>query len=422
MTKARINDTSEAPPDGAASGQGERKAGFGQLALLLAGICMPVLGVTIIAPVMPQMGAHFAGTPGSDVLVPLVLTVPALMIALAAPFAGFFADKIHRKRILLIGMTAYALAGTAPLYLDSLVSIFGSRVLLGAAEGMIQTCCLTLIGDYWSGKQRAKYLAMNTLVAGLAGTLFIALGGLIGASGWQAPFWLYGLPLLLVVTMAKLLWEPPRSSAQVAGARLERLPRHLIVPCLVTLFGGVVFYALIVELPFVLNGIGLESTAAVGGIAAIMALANAIGCGLFTKLSGMSARVLVPLEFGGTAIGLGIVFAAASVPVATVGAVITGFSTGLLLPTLLVWAVNRLTFAQRGRGNGWWLTALFIGEFLSALIISGLGAVAGGLQPALAVLAVLTIGVGGIVLLVQRRVAEPLAPPTTEPLASPASA
>jgi MFS family permease len=372
---------------------------------------MPVLGATVISPVLPQMGAHFVSAPGNGILVPLVLAIPALLIGLTSPFAGFVVDKVGRKRLLLIGMVAYTLVGTAPLYLDSLVAIAGSRVLLGVCEGMIQTCCLTLIGDYWSGKRQAKYLSLTTLVAALAGTLFIAIGGLLGVSGWRTPFWLYLAPLLLVAPMAKLLWQPSSSPAQVAEARLAPLPRHLIVPCLVTLFGGVVFFALIVELPFVLNGIGLRSTAAVGGVSASMALANAVGCGVFTRLSGLSARVLVPLEFGGAAVGLGIVFAAGSVPAAAIGAVITGFSTGLLLPTLLVWAVNRLTFEQRGRGNGWWVFALFVGQFLSALVISVLGAMVGGLKPALAVLAVLAVVVGGIVLLLQHRVAEPLATP-----------
>ena len=72
-----------------------------------------------------------------------------------------------------------------------------------------------------------------------------------------------------------------------------------IVPCLVTLFGGLVFCALIVELPFVLDGIGLNSTAAVGEISAAMSLMTAIGAGLSGKFSGLSARVLVLLEFGG---------------------------------------------------------------------------------------------------------------------------
>jgi MFS family permease len=384
---------------------------------------MPALGATLIAPVPPQMGRHFSGTPGSDVLVPMVLALPALFLALTSPFAGLFADKVDRKRLLLVGMVAYAVVGTAPLYLDSLVAIAGSRVILGACEGMIVTCCMTLIGDYWSGARRAKYLGLATLVAALSATLFIALGGLLGVSGWRAPFWLYLAPLLFVVPMARLLWQPARPPAQPTRTHLEPLPRHLIVPCLVALFGGIVFYVLIVELPFVLDEIGLESTAAVGGVSAAMSLATAVGAGLFARLSGLPARVLVPLEFGGAAVGLGIVFAATTVPVAAVGAVITGFSTGLLLPTLLVWAVNRLTFAQRGRGTGWWHFALFSGQFVTPLVIAGLGAVAGGLRPALAVFAVLTAGAAGIVLLVQRRETEPLATTAaTEPPANPASA
>jgi hypothetical protein len=88
-----------------------------------------------------------------------------------------------------------------------------------------------------------------------------------------------------------------------------------------------------------------------------------------------------------------------------------------------VWAVNRLTFAQRGRGTGWWHFALFSGQFVTPLVIAGLGAVAGGLRPALAVFAVLTAGAAGIVLLVQRRETEPLATTAaTEPPANPASA
>jgi MFS family permease len=421
VTHAR--NESDTQEDQAVSEQGERKAGLGQLVLLLAALCMPVLGATVIAPVLPQMGRHFSGTPGSDVLVPMLLTLPTLFLALTGPFAGFFADKIDRKRILLAGMVAYAVVGTAPLYLDSLVAIAGSRVLLGVCEGVIQTCCLTLIGDYWSGKRRARYLGLSTFVAGLAGAVFIVVGGLMGISGWRAPFWLYVAPLLFIVPMAKLLWQPARSSAGATGARLEPLPRRLIVPCLVTLCGGAVFYALLVELPFVLDGIGLTSAAAIGSISAAMALANAIGCAAFAPLSGLSAKVLVPLEFGGTAIGLGIVFAAGSVPVAAVGAMVTGFSTGLLLPTLLVWTVNQLTFAQRGRGNGWWVLMFSSGGFLSPIVIAGLGAMVGGLQPALGVLAVLAAGVGGIVLLVQRRESEPLATSAaTELPANPTSA
>ncbi|MEU5041725.1 MFS transporter [Streptomyces griseorubiginosus] len=406
MANAQISDV---PDDDTATGEATLRAGLGQLTLLLAGICMPVLAVTLISPVVPQMRRHFVGIPGADVLAPMVLVAPALFLALASPFAGFLADRIDRKRFLLIAMAVYAVLGTAPLYLDSLYAIVATRVLLGVCEAVVQTCCTTLIGDYWTGRRRAKYLGLSTLVASLAAAALLAVGGLLGNLGWRAPFWLYLSSLLLVLPMARLLWQPGRTR-QDRRAPLEPLPRRLILlPCLITLFGGMLFYALTIELPFVLDDIGLKASGAVGGVMAVMALSTALGAGLFARLSGRSAKVLLPAEFAGTAVGLVTVFATSSTPVVTAGAVITGFSTGLLLPTLLVRTVGRLTYAQRGRGTGWWSSALTFGQFSCPLAVAGLSAMTGGLQPALAVLGAVSAAVAVALAVTLRRDTAPLA-------------
>jgi MFS family permease len=387
-----------------------RIPGLAQLIVLLAASCLSVLGAVLIAPVLPQMAAEFAGIPGADVLVPIVLTVPSLIIGLTAPFTGFIVDKIDRKLVLMIAMVAYAVIGTAPLYLSSLGVIVGSRVLLGLCEAAIMTCCTTLIGDYWTGTKRARYLGLQTLVAAISATVFLSVGGLLGASGWRTPFWMYAIAALLVIPMAKLLWQPARHPAgEALHKHLEPLPwRQLLAPCVVTLFGGVVFYALLVQLSFALTGVGVTSTATIGGITAIMSLATAIGAGLFGQLSGRSARTLLPIEFGISAVGLIIVFAAGSVPLITIGAVLTGFGTGLLLPTLLTWAVNRLHFDQRGRGTGLWTGTLFIGQFLSPVLLGIVGASVGGLQPALGVLGVAAALVAVVTAPTLRRANQPL--------------
>lgn len=388
----------------------QREAGRPQLILLLAASCLSVLGAVLIAPVLPQLAAEFATVPGVELLVPIVLTVPSLVIGLTAPFAGFLADKIDRKRVLLVALVAYAVVGTAPLYLPSLGAIIGSRVLLGVCEAAIMTSCTTLIGDYWSGPRRAKYLGLQTLLAALAATVFLAIGGLLGGMGWRTPFWLYVVALVLVVPMARLIWQPAGHPPGEARHRpLAPVPwRQLLAPCLVTLFGGVVFYALIVQLSFVLTGVGVTSTATIGGIAAIMSLATAAGSLAFARLSRRTPRTLLPIEFGISGLGLLVVFATTSVPVITIGAALTGFGTGLLLPTLLTWAVNRLQFAQRGRGTGLWTGTLFIGQFLSPVILTAIGAGVGGLQPALAVLGVAAAVMAVVTVLVVRRNNEPL--------------
>jgi MFS family permease len=112
---------------------------------------------------------------------------------------------------------------------------------------------------------------------------------------------------------------------------------------------------------------------------------------------------LLPIEFGLSALGLILVFSTTALPVITIGAVLTGFGTGLLLPTLLTWAVNRLRFEQRGRGTGLWTGTLFIGQFLSPILLAVIGASVGGLQPALGVLGVVTAVAALATLLLVRR-------------------
>ena len=385
-----------------------RQAGPVQLTLLLAASCLSVLGAVLIAPVLPQIEDHFAGTAGVEVLVPIVLTVPALVIGLTAPFAGVIVDAVDRKRLLIAALLVYAVAGTAPLYLPSLGAIIASRVVVGLCEAAIMTCATTLIADYWTGARRSRYLGLQTLVATLSATAFLALGGALGAAGWRTPFWLYAVAILLAVPMARLVWQPDRP-ATVATTKLPSLPwRTLLAPCLVTLVGGVVFYALIVQLSFVLDGIGVTATATIGALSAAMSLATAAGSASFAKLSRRTPRQLLPVAFGLSAAGLAVVAVAKSVPLVTAGAMITGAGTGLLLPVLVTWAINRLAFAQRGRGTGLWTGFLFVGQFLSPLLLAGIGAGVGGLQPALGVLAGISAVLAIVTLLAVPRDTAPL--------------
>jgi MFS family permease len=396
------------PPQAAAPAvptEGVRTPGTAQLLVLLAASCLSVLGAVLIAPVLPQMQDAFREVAGASTLVPVVLTVPALLIGLAAPFAGVVVDRIDRKRLLLVALAVYAVVGTAPLYLPSLPAILISRVLVGICEAAIMTCATTLIGDYWSGPQRTRYLSLQTLVAALSATVFLALGGALGSHGWRAPFWVYTVGIMLVPLAARLIWQPTGPRRQrVRGRRLEPLPwRQLRTPCLVTLVGGVVFYALIVELSFILTDVGFSSTAAIGSISALMSIATAAGSIVFARLSHRTAATLLPASFGIAALGFALVFATSAVPVITAGAIIAGLGTGMLLPTLLTWAVNRLDFEQRGRGTGLWTGALFIGEFLCPLLIAAIGAGVGGLRSAIGVFAGIALVMAVVSWLVARR-------------------
>ena len=98
---------------------------------ILLGSTTTVLAATIISPALPEMTTVFADTPNAELLVRLTLTMPALFVAIGAPFAGLLLDRLGRKPVLMVALLLYGLAGTVGYFLDSLMTILVSRAVLG---------------------------------------------------------------------------------------------------------------------------------------------------------------------------------------------------------------------------------------------------------------------------------------------------
>ncbi|MFD8814737.1 MFS transporter, partial [Streptomyces sp. NPDC059627] len=354
----------DAPAEQTVSGPGHRI----RITLLMAGSCLPILGAVLIAPVLPKMKDHFAGVPGVDALVPVSLTIPALSLALLAPFAGVVVDRLGRKRLLVVATVLYALVGTAPLWLDSLGAIVASRALVGVVEAAIMTCCTTLIGDYYSGRQRDRYLAMQTMCASIAATAFFVLGGAAGSAGWRAPFWAYAASLLLAPAMAAFLPKPSRTQPSVTEATAPTEPtgrgafpwRPLAGICALTVFGAVMFYTVQVEMSFLLDDMGVTDTGIIGLAIAASSVATVVGAVVFTK-SGRSPRSWLPIAFGLCAAGFAVIWIAPNPVVLTAGAVINCLGGGIMLPSLLTLALSKLDYADRRRRTGVRIGCFFTG-------------------------------------------------------------
>jgi MFS family permease len=373
---------------------GTRRAGVLQAILLLAGSCMPVLGSVLLTPILPQLSAEFGDVPGGEILVPLVVAIPALMIALFAPFAGQIVDRLGRKKLLIVAMFAYTLVGIAPAFLDTLPAILATRVGVGITEAAIMTVCTTLIVDYWhEPERRAKYLGLQTIVTTLAATAFIAIGGAAGAAGWRTPFWIYLAAAIIAVPMIFLLWEPNRADPTDAHVRAPKVPipwRRIALPLIVGVFGGFTFYVLIIEASYLLvdAGVAPTDTPTIGGIAALASLATAAGGYTFTRIAKVGVNRILPVAFALQAVGMLVIWFVSGVPGVTVGAIIGGAGSGLLLPSMVTWAVASTRFEERGRVTGLWTAAFFFGQFLTPIIMGVITAAVGSLPVAVGVVGI----------------------------------
>ncbi|MFC8347087.1 MFS transporter [Streptomyces sp. NPDC057280] len=379
-----------------------------RVSLLMAGSCLPILGAVLIAPVLPKMQDHFAAVPGAKALVPLALTVPALALALLAPFAGVIVDRLGRRRLLIGATLLYAVFGTAPLWLESLGAIIASRALVGVAEAAIMTCCTTLIGDYYSGRQRVRYLALQTMCASASATVFFALGGAVGAAGWRVPFWVYAVSLVLAPLMASALPAPTTGGTAADGTEPGIEPRRAFPwrqlggICTLTFFGAMVFYTVPVEMSYLLDDLGVESSGVIGLATAVASAATVGGAVTFARLK-RAPGPLLPGVLAVCAVGFGVMAVAGNPALLVVGAVVNCVGTGMLLPALLTSAMSRLAFEDRGRGTGLWTAAFFGGEFLCPLVLLGAEALVGSLAGAVGVLGAAAAVVAGGLLTAGRR-------------------
>ena len=341
-------------------------------ALLLTSTLTVMSGATI-APSLPAMQEHFANVPHAELLVRLVLTIPALFIAIGGLFAGQLVDRLGRKPLLTASALLYGLAGSSGLYLNSLGAILVGRALLGLSVAGIMTGVTTLIADYYTGQDRANFMGFQAAFMGLGGVVFLSVGGFIADLNWRFPFLIYLSAWAISIAIALTIYEPKhevnnqKTSSSTPKPTMPTSVLALIYG--VALFYMVAFYLIPVQLPFYLKGFENSSASASGLAIAAATLASAIASFRYGFVKERLGYVqIVTLSFGIAAVGYFIIGISGSYNLVLLGLIVAGFGFGLLMPNLNVWLSSIIPDALRGRAIGGLTTFFFLGQFLSPIV------------------------------------------------------
>jgi MFS family permease len=350
--------------------------------LVFAG-SMSVMAAAIVSPALPSIRTAFADVPDAALLTGLVLTLPALFIALGAPLVGSLIDRTGRLPVLLVATVLYAIAGTAPVVLDSLATVLASRALLGVAVAGLFVTGTALITDYYSGRTRSAMLGVQGALATASGVVFLPAAGLLVGAGWRGPFLLYLVSLLLLPPILLVLREPPTGDDSGTGAdsgsargpdgEEPSLPRRsLAVVVGLALVGMLAFYTLPVQLPFYLERVTGRGAAASGGVLAVAMLSGGLVAGGYRRLRDrLGIYGTVVATFLAMGAGLVVLGAAGGLVGIVVGVAVVGGAQGALVPNLNAWAAAIVPDGARGRALSGVVTGLFLGQFLSALVSQG---------------------------------------------------
>ncbi|PKP90317.1 MAG: MFS transporter [Alphaproteobacteria bacterium HGW-Alphaproteobacteria-16] len=347
--------------------------------ILMLTAVMPTMAIIALVPVLPLLMREFAGVPGAAVLVPMALTIPALCVALFSPVAGWLSDKVGRKRLLIGALVGYAGFGLLPLLLESLHAILVARIALGVTEAIIMTVATALVGDYFVGERRERWVSIQIATASVSAIVLIAAGGALGeALGSRGPFWLYLLALPVALAAAMILFEPAKTSTTAPAAAVKAQGIAMLVA--ITFGIGMLFYTLIVQLGPVIEATGVTSPATIGLAGAAANLGVMAGSMLFGRLKGWSGETLLSIGLPLVALGYVGIALSDSFALTAACAVLISVGNGLMLPTMLAWVLRRLPPETRGRGTGVWTGSFFLAQFVAPIVAVALSGVLGGLS------------------------------------------
>lgn len=344
---------------------------------------MTVLAGAIIAPSLPGMNQHFGGD--AEVAVQMVLTIPALMIALFSPVMGYLADRFGRRNLLLTALLIYGLSGLSGFFIERIDLLILSRVILGMAVAGIISISTTLIGDYFRASERARFLGLQGSFMALGGVIFLNLGGALADWNWRGPFLVYMAGLLLLPYARAVLYEPP--SSQEAGDACAPVPDEPFPLGRVALAYGLgllsmaMFYMVPAQLPFLLTERHEVSGTAIGLALSTTPMTAALVSFSYGRIkpwvtvSNLYVAGFLLVTAGFTTVGL-----AGSYGLTLAGVSLAGLGFGIFLPNTNVWLMRITPEAYRGRVFGGSSSAIFLGQFLSPLVAAPMAIMLGSLR------------------------------------------
>lgn len=344
-------------------------------ATLLLISSLTVMAGATVAPALPAMRDFFADYPNADLLTKLVITMPALFIALFAPVAGWLLDNYSKKKLILGTIIVYALAGASGLLLNNLYWILVSRACLGLAVSIIMTGATALVGDYLQGKERMDFLGIQGAFMAFGGTIFVTVAGYLAGISWRYPFGVYLAALLIFILAAKVLYDP-ESTEEEQNPSDQNTPKNRNIKPLqyliyATIFlGMVLFYIIPVQSPFLLRSLG-----AADGLMTSIGLI--VGTFFAAVASFFYNRIKPHLHFNQIysilfmIFGLGFILVGVSNTVISV-AIFTALACsgiGLLMPNTSLYLLSLSQPHNRGRIMGGMTGAVFLGQFFSPIAL-----------------------------------------------------
>ncbi len=354
----------------------------GRLQQLFVATLVAVIGVSGVTPAFPQVVRALAISTEEVGLLVTAYTVPG--IVLTAPL-GALADRVGRKRVLLVALVAYGLAGPACMLAPDFQTLVALRVVQGVGVAPIVALTITIIGELFDGARRTAAVGYNSAALNLGTAAAPALGGLAATLGWQWPFALPVVALPVAAWLARRLHVPapgdgPGDAEAGDAPSLAAVLRRVDVLGLLSAsmaFFVLLFGCYLTYLPVWLDGRLTSEAWAIGLVVASASAANGLAASQLERLERLvPKRRLVGLAFAVCGGALALMPQAPSLPLLVVATSAFGGALGTGVTSILALLNEVAPPRQRATLLAINATAIRVGQTLGPVAMGGVLALA----------------------------------------------
>lgn len=190
---------------------------------------MTSFGFGIILPILPFYTISLGAKPFE---LGMLTGTFALLGLLTSPFMGKLADRIGRKKVIIIGIFGFFLAYLIFAFSNALWMAFLARAIEGVAAGAIFPACVSLLSDYTTEQQRGKTMGLVGMTFSLGFIMGPAFGGFASAISVQTAFFAAAaITILNIISVSIQVREPPEKEESKDIVQKEiTLLQHLSSP------------------------------------------------------------------------------------------------------------------------------------------------------------------------------------------------
>ena len=130
------------------------------LLLVVLAIGSLTFGVNAATPALAEISKAFPDvSPG---LIKMVVTIPSLLIMASTLVCGALSRIVGKKKLVIAGMTLFAIGGVMPAFYGGVVFILIMRGVFGIGTGFLLPISQALVSDYFEGSDRDAYLGYSS--------------------------------------------------------------------------------------------------------------------------------------------------------------------------------------------------------------------------------------------------------------------